>query len=302
MDTSPQKAKQLLVLQSAAGILNVSVDELLQLQRVPSPAPLTLGGGSSRSQYVRTNSKEDGQQHGGSPLNGSDDIFPPHSRNHNFHRQQHHASHFADFPSFTSETQALERYSSQAGSYTTESTSQERVILLNPEIEHAMYACNRDFQFVEFGDISGSDQNNPSGSDGYIQVPLGYIYPDAESESTARDDDVDMLSADEDDRTVPVSTPADTWSSSSTGSRQYKMLAPRPGAVKSESSGSSPGGVIRRVRKKRAPYSASRRLDTNLTRSLNACVRCRIQRNRVCGQLLHERRCFGVTDKLTVCS
>ncbi|KAB5551077.1 hypothetical protein GE09DRAFT_965280 [Coniochaeta sp. 2T2.1] len=88
-----------------------------------------------------------------------------------------------------------------------------------------------------------------------------------------------MLSADEEDRTL-VPTPADRRSSSSLGSRQYKLIAPRPGTVKTPSDGSSPGMLGHRIRKKRAPYTATNRFDTNLTRSLNACVRCRIQRNR----------------------
>ncbi|OIW22455.1 hypothetical protein CONLIGDRAFT_638323 [Coniochaeta ligniaria NRRL 30616] len=44
---------------------------------------------------------------------------------------------------------------------------------------------------------------------------------------------------------------------------------------------SVPGTSGHRVRKKSAPYSTSHKIDTNLTRSLNAYVRCRIQRNRV---------------------
>jgi hypothetical protein len=90
---------------------------------------------------------------------------------------------------------------------------------------------------------------------------------------------MDIDSADEDTLSVP--TPADRRSSSSMGSRQFKLIAPRPGTMRSPSDGSSPGLSSHRVRKKRARYSASNRVDTNLTRSLNACVRCRIQRNRV---------------------
>jgi hypothetical protein len=290
MDTSRQDPEQLLVLQQAAGILDLSVDELLQLRRGlqlrigPSNSTLTLGGSGSRPDYSRNDSYRDDQQLSVFSVHEDEGIFWDHSQNGNANYQQQDATQFsmAEFPSFPAHRPIFNSHSSSEGaSHASGSVPQEEVILLNPEIENAWYACNMDYQMIEFGEISGSDRNNSSGTDGFIQLTPHSHNSDAESESTARDDDADMSSGDERDRTLSASTPADKRSSSSLASRQYKLIAPRPGTVKSLSDGSSPGLSGRRIRKKRAPYTASNRIDTNLTRSLNACVRCRIQRNRV---------------------
>jgi hypothetical protein len=288
MDTSRQDPEQLLVLQRAAGILNLSVDELLQLQRGRSSSTLTLGVGSSRTHYGGNDGYGDEQHHASLPVTGSDDIFWDHGQDLSLSPLQQDVNQFAmaEFPSFSPERPTLGRHlSSHGASHATRHSPHEDVVLLNPEIRNAWYACNMDYDMIEFGEISGSDHNNSSGTDGFIQLPPKSHDSDAESESTARDDDVDMESVDEDDRPLSISTPADRRSGSSLGSRQYKLIAPRPGTVKSLSDGSSPGASGHRVRKKRAPYSPSKRVDTNLTRSLNACVRCRIQRNRVCTSL-----------------
>lgn len=285
---SRQDPEQLLVLQRAAGILNLSVDELLQLQRGPSSSTLTLGGGSSSSTHHGLNNVYvDNQQFASFPVNGSEDVFWDHGHSLNIDPLHQDVSHFAaDFPSFTAQRPFLERHSSSGGvSHVLQHTPNEHVVLLNPEIENAWYACNKDYEWMDFDEISGSDRNNSSGTDGFVHLTPQSPGSDAESESTTRDDDVDMDSADEIDRSLSVTTPADARSGSSLGSRQYKLIAPRPGTVKSLSSGPTPVALGYRVRKKRAPYSQPHRADTNLTRALNACVRCRIQRNRVCTSL-----------------
>lgn len=285
MDTPRQDPEQLLVLQRAAGILNLSVDELLQLQRGRSDSTLSLGGRSNRAHHGRNDTHEDRQQYASFPANGSDDILWEHSQNPDISPFQQDANQFemADFPSLNSERPTLESPSPSHGiSHAAQHTSHENVVLLNPEIQNAWYACNLDYDMIEFGEISGSDRNDSSGTDGFIQLTPVSHDSDAGSESTTRDDDVDMESADEDDHLLSIATPADRRSSSSLGSRQYKLIAPRPGTDQARSHGSSPGASNHRVRKRRAPYSAAHRFDTNLTRSLNACVRCRIQRNRVC--------------------
>lgn len=74
----------------------------------------------------------------------------------------------------------------------------------------------------------------------------------------------------------PIPTPA----SPSTGSpdKRYHRIAPRfpKPTARSPSDSSS-----NRVKKKRSPYDGRKRIDTHLTRQLHACVRCRMQRNRV---------------------
>jgi len=292
MDTSPRDPQRLLVLQQAAGFLNLSVDELLQLQRGPSDSTLTLGASASRPHYARYNSSEDQRQYTNFSVHGNDAIFWDDSQNGSANFQHQNLGHIStgDFPSFNTHGHDLDRHSyPEAVSDASGTRPEEEVILLNPEIENAWYACNLDYQMVGYGDFSGSDPNNSSGTDGFVQLAAPSQGSDAESESTARDDDMDMESADEDSRTMSSVTLADRRSSSSLGSRQYKLLAPKPGTSRSPSDVSSPGTPGHRVRKKRAPLSRTHRIDTNLTRSLNACVRCRIQRNRVCESLFRNR-------------
>jgi hypothetical protein len=285
MEATPrQEFERLLVLQQAAGYLNLSVDELLQLQRGPSNSTLTLGGSGSRPPYVRHDSNADVQRYSSFPLQGSDGGVWNDTQHGNVdsQNQQGDPHVLADLPYFaTRQLNSDRNTSSHRATHSFGMSSAEEVILLNPEIENAWYACNRDYQMIGFEDISGSDRHYSSGTDGFVHITPNSHESDAESEATARDDDVEMVSVDDDDQTLSITTPADRRSSSSWDSRQYKLLAPKPGTVTSPSTGSSPGASGHKVRKKRAAYSKSHRLDTSLTRSLNACVRCRIQRNRV---------------------
>jgi hypothetical protein len=77
-------------------------------------------------------------------------------------------------------------------------------------------------------------------------------------------------------RSPPIPTPA----SPSTGSadKNYHKIAPRVSKSSTRSPSDSSSG---RVKKKRSPYEGRKRIDTHLTRQLHACVRCRMQRNRV---------------------
>lgn len=286
MYTSWQDPQRLLVIQQAAGYLNLSVDELLQQQRAPPPSEssLTLGASGSRPNYAQNDSLDDDGQLNTFVAHGNDATFwqSDHGGNADYGTSQQQDGNqllMMDLPSFGPEQPIFDGHPPPHAFL---AAPQEDVILLNPEIENAWYACNMDYQVIKLGDISGSDRNNSSGTDGFVKLAPHSHGSDGDSESTARDGDVDMSSGDDDGDGAPsVPTPANSQSSSSLGNRQYKLIAPRPGTVKLLPGGSDIGVSVPRVRKKRAPYSASRRLDTNLTRSLNACVRCRIQRNRV---------------------
>jgi hypothetical protein len=76
--------------------------------------------------------------------------------------------------------------------------------------------------------------------------------------------------------TPAVKTPASP--SASPKDKRYHRIAPK---FKS-STRSSTDSSSHRVKKKRSPYEGAKRVDTHLTRQLHACVRCRMQRNRVC--------------------
>ena len=282
---------EFLALRRAAGILNVSVDELLQVRRGPpeglsSTPPLEGGGTGSRLRYDPNDSYREDEQYATYPVNGSDDTFWYYSQGQNVDPQQQYVDHFAhaELATFPSERPGSHRQtSSQDVLHVSEPMSQDRVILLNPEVEHVWYACNLDYEMIGFNDISASGHNTSSGAtDSFVQVTPGFHDSYAASESTARDDDMDMLSVGEDDHTLSLPTPADRCSSSSLGSRQFKLIAPRPGTLKSPSDSSGPKTTTSRVRKKRARYSASSRDDTNFTRVVHACIRCKMQRNRVC--------------------
>jgi hypothetical protein len=78
----------------------------------------------------------------------------------------------------------------------------------------------------------------------------------------------------------PESSVCLTPISASTGSASKRFYKIAPRLSKSNWQSSSESGS-HRVKKKRSPYEGSKRVDTHLTRQLHACVRCRMQRNRV---------------------
>lgn len=59
---------------------------------------------------------------------------------------------------------------------------------------------------------------------------------------------------------------------------KYPTLAPKPGSIHQTSASSASSSASR---KRRAAYSKTWRKETRWTRQHNACVRCRVQRNRV---------------------
>ncbi|KAH6621609.1 hypothetical protein B0J18DRAFT_445394 [Chaetomium sp. MPI-SDFR-AT-0129] len=59
--------------------------------------------------------------------------------------------------------------------------------------------------------------------------------------------------------------------------KRYHKIAPK---VPRQTGPTPANNSSHRVKKKRSPYEGSKRIDTHLTRQLHACVRCRMQRNR----------------------
>jgi hypothetical protein len=74
-------------------------------------------------------------------------------------------------------------------------------------------------------------------------------------------------------RSPPIASP-----SMGSADKNYHRIAPK---IPKSSTRSPSDSSSSRVRKKRSPYEGRKRVDTHLTRQLHACVRCRMQRNRV---------------------
>ena len=266
-------------LQRAAGLLGLTVDELVRLRRRPFPSPgmpvpvrdlphQTAGSSAfyqapppPHQSYV-----VDFSQAGGQGFVGLADPWM--------------SSQESLLPGISHPRPLL------AQSVNTE------VILLNPQT--AWYDCNMDF--ADFAGVlsretpsanAGSSSESLDLEQGsFVHVPAVAAESDAESESTAREeaDDVTMEDAGADWSVVlaPGASAASSGGSASPDpkKRRYQSIAPRPGSTTSSPS-SKASSTSHKVRKRRSPYQQSSKDDTNLTRQLNACVRCRMQRNRV---------------------
>ena len=259
-------------LQRAAGLLGCTVDELIQQARRPAPAMHT----PSRQHHHIASSRDFYQP---SPPSQTQALYFP--------QQAVQADEtFLDLGNhwLNPERQSTFSTADRQGNLNTQVNTQ--VILLNPQT--AWYDCNMDFPDI-LGNLNGgalADQG--SSSDSLDQGSFVHVAPvatdsDADSESTAREDGDDVVMEDAGTEWSIVSPNRSTSSveARSPGTnKRYQSIAPRPGsAVSSLSSRASSSS--HKVRKRRSPYEQSSKDDTNLTRSINACVRCRMQRNRV---------------------
>ena len=277
MDFSGQELEHL---QRAAGLLGLTVDELIQHGRRPPPSPATPVPArhhqhhiTSPGAFYQAFSPRQSQVIDFSPPGGLGDQ----------------GLLGVDSPWRTSPAAPAASFS-HLPAVPQQSLSTE-VILLNPQT--AWYDCNMDFtDFV--GDLSdgtsSADPGSSSDSLGLGQGSFVHVTPaadsDADSESTAREEGDDVVMGDSGADWNVVSPPsvssASTGTSVAGGSRKqrFKSIAPRPGSTVSSLS-SRASSSSHKVRKRRSPYEQSSKDDTNLTRQLNACVRCRMQRNRV---------------------
>ncbi|KAK4182650.1 hypothetical protein QBC35DRAFT_478880 [Podospora australis] len=261
--------KDLEDIQRVAGLLNLTVDELLEQSRARAQPTTPVQQSLPQHTFHQDNetlpwqhlSLRDQEFH--SPFE-YDDGQPGSSRS----VTQFHEPH-------------------QAGSSTTV------IKLLNPD--SLAYDC--DVGITGFNSTIGDSfilddtdyfQADDEGRDGrsYVSATPMQLDSDSMSEHTTHTRDEPVIVDDVSTDWAIVPSPPDSLSSfhtamspssgSLSGDKRYPALAPR---VKSSSQSVSDGSS-HRIRKKRSPYEGSKKTDTHLTRQVHACVRCRMQRNR----------------------
>ncbi|KAK0706127.1 hypothetical protein B0T26DRAFT_654883 [Lasiosphaeria miniovina] len=270
--------KDLEDIQRVAGLLNLTVDELIQQRRragepskkrdIPDNARIhhtAVSDTYSLSQLPGDGLRQDRPDAGPQPEVSHDadpmdlDLFEP------------EPSHSSSEPA-EAEAAALP-------------SSSTEVILLNP----LWYDCNA--SVWGYAEAAGEDfpvddisQLEDDGDESYVPVTTAHTGSDDGSHITARGKGKERESDELGTDWALVSTPKSLSSfqtpiSATTGSidKRYHPIAPRTSRHNSQSTEES---SLRKVRKKRGRYIEAKKMDTNLTRSVHACVRCRMQRNR----------------------
>jgi hypothetical protein len=153
------------------------------------------------------------------------------------------------------------------------------------------FECNSDFEFLLNSSSPGTDSFDfvagGSEASSFYHVAPREADSDADSEFTAsKEQDEDPIKNEQGpDWDVVTRSSASTSPVRLRGnvvSRRYKNIAPQPSGPLSAARGSSISSEnSNKIRKKRSPLLSTWRSDTKLTRQINACVRCRMQRNRV---------------------
>lgn len=265
--------KDLEDIQRVAGLLNLTVDELLQQSR-------------SQSQNAAHSPPQPSPRHSLSQQRPtlSQEIQVPTSH--------HHTSLELDLDAFD-----LESFqSSGSGSEEPQPSlapppppnNGTEVILLNPPT--AWYDCDTLWGFNQsldaipnFDDITMDSEATPEGS----SLPLSEMEIDCETashhpapsqgghEESVLDDGLTDWALVSISPEPPAFQPQTSPSVST--DKRYPKIAPRSSKSNSHSTSHSSSS---RVKKKRSRYDGSQRVDTHLTRQLHACVRCRMQRNR----------------------
>ncbi|KAK3898982.1 hypothetical protein C8A05DRAFT_46842 [Staphylotrichum tortipilum] len=282
-------------IQRVAGLLNLTVDELLQQSRAHSETTPQPPSPPEASPHLQE-----------SAVFVPEDLVIP-GQDHRHHHPHHDASyHDADSDLVYLDDGGLQSGSSQSGfadlSYPSSAVHDQastEVILLNPHT--AWYDCDAPFDW---------DPNQPPveglNLGGSIHTGEGLYAPETEmeidtevaSDYTARDqnqtpalafsqafghenvmgDWYTVLSPPKGSAELEAPAVLESPISAASGSTggQYHRIAPRL-AKKSSPLTSE---TMSRTKKKRGRYEGSKRVATHLTRQLHACVRCRMQRNR----------------------
>ena len=262
-------APDLLVIQQAAGLLGRTVDELLH----------PVSGPRERHRLEQNNAGPSATQLLYTPTEPELPLTPVPWRE----------TVGAEELSFASDTR-LEA-SQDPGLLAPEQNDGSRVILLNPHT--AQYACNLDYMNYEMSsvyarDISSLDIFNYSDANDqdFVQITPPGTGSDADSESSAD------IAGKQYDATgteysfiSPPSGPdkfdVKARARSPLSMRSYSVIASNPSRKPSSEYFSVRSLTSQKIRKKRARYQNAKRDETNLTRSINSCVRCKMQRNRV---------------------
>ena len=266
--------KDLEDIQRVAGLLNLTVDELLQQSR-------------NRTHHATPGSSWEQQL--SLPHRHTDASQP--------NDQSSWASPVYDQPYQTSPTLDEEPFDFeeiQLGGPTGEPFSLPapthipgtRAILLNPQITR--YDCDTavwGFEDAMGGTFAPEDAGYLPGDDAssYVDDTPMAIDSESASEHVAQEDR--MVTVDDaSTEWAVVPSPPDSLSafnisnspssaSGSSGGKRYPAIAPKI-------SKTSTSDGAQRIRKRRSPYEGTKKTDTHLTRQLHACVRCRMQRNR----------------------
>jgi hypothetical protein len=274
--------KDLEDIQRVAGLLNLTVDELLQQSRLNS-SKITCTSVSGSPQPSPRHSAT--QQP--SPL------FQE-SQGHHVLSSQHQSSFDLDLDTFD----LADPHSSGSGSDPSElalpppvaeDQGAARVVLLNPHT--TSYDCDTAAWGIgqppgdvfDFEDVTMD--SDPADEGSYVPVSDAKVDFDSVSEYTVRDDQEFVLEDASTDWALvsvspesPLLQPATSPPVGSSVDQRYHRIAPK---VTKYSALTPSESSSHRVQKKRRPYEGRKRVDTHLTRQLHACVRCRMQRNRV---------------------
>ncbi|KAK3936613.1 hypothetical protein QBC46DRAFT_366801 [Diplogelasinospora grovesii] len=288
--------KDLQDIQRVAGLLGLTVEELIQQKRQRSePSPPSDSGipGRIRTHRHGTGAGVD-DPHGKRPDgNHHHDASPSAWQSAQLQLSPNHELMDVDPPDFNEVQASSFGVTSEEATSTNHHDALTEVILLNPQ--SVWYDC--DEAFWDLADLNGetvmldqgSGPSEDTGEGSFVPVTPTQSGSSGDSEGTAREEEeekaVDGSGTGTDWQMVPLSVSSmsakrtpETPTTGSTDAR-YHIIAPRPdraGTPKNSASKSQ----SHRVRKKRSRYQGTKKTDTHLTRQVHACVRCRMQRNR----------------------
>ena len=292
-------------LKESANYLGVSVQDLLNISvRKRSHVPTSMGLSIDSQRYGTDNSTstsgEESYMGPGDLLAG---ITPPYSEDLNLNFpdcvELALAECSTDDVGLTDERLEFEPNASLL-------LSGEAPTLLNRS-QLSSHSCDEDFSTLLRGYLE-SRPDSPRDSSGHISDEYEWIqFPQVLSGESVENSSEDSTESTSNDpalaRLSPPNMPLLTRERSPVSSRlqhdldedaprQHRALLPKPpgyGLVRSRLSSqaqqsvkSFPETSESRIRKKRRPYNDRKtRLETHMTRRINACIRCRMQRNRV---------------------
>jgi hypothetical protein len=282
-------------LQRTAGLLGCSVDQLIALGSLASlesgatMPDVNLGDFTTEQGHI---SPVETPQHGDMPDGLTGRRYP-------IHQQLSDQTVLASAEFYQSFESRQDEISGGQHIEPVQEQDTEVILLNGPTV---WYECNMDYvdQVIDFADMEldfhGAptipDQVQSSGGtddSSYVHVTPLSSGSDGGSVSTVREDaENGSRQSGLEWSLVPSSSgsiSAGRLSSSpspSSRKRRYHLIAPKAGSSRAREPSESSLSPPTKIRKKRSRYALSNKLDTNMTRQMNACVRCRMQRNRVC--------------------
>jgi hypothetical protein len=280
--------KDLEDIRRVAGLLNLTVDELIQqrrqsqaTQQISNHAQTAVASAHGISTHFAVAGP--GDVAGALAAHVVDDPSTP--------LPWHHTRDLHRNDSMDVDSIEFEEYGDQpsATSVNSESVHNEEteVILLNPQA--VWYDC--DAGFWEFDDpaeqrLAQDETRAEEEDDGESFVSVNPMQLDPDSGSTAPAEGPSRESESVGADWAIISSSPGSMSSLKTpmspttgsGEKRYHLIAPKTGRSPTQTTSQASS---HKIRKKRSPYQGAKKKDTHLTRQVHACVRCRMQRNRV---------------------